>query len=74
MKRKAEREFRRAVDRVRARLAELAEKHGGEFFWRNGVIRQSWLHPTKGWRARRWEAWPVAQIAERVIRAEGAGK
>lgn len=52
--------LRRASDKVRARLRELADRHrGSAFYWLNGIIREESLHPTKGWRSRRVEAFEV---------------
>jgi hypothetical protein len=46
--------------RLHARLRHLRDLTATtRFYWTNGVIRERWLHPTKGVRDRRFEAFPL---------------
>ncbi len=44
---------------IRKRLASLQAKYGGEFYWKNGIVRHVTLHPTKGYRNTRWDVLPL---------------
>jgi hypothetical protein len=54
------RAIRREMQRLRARLLDLGRYNSGRhYIWDNGAIHESWLHPTKGWRSRRVERFPL---------------
>ncbi len=54
------REKRRQLIKLRDRLGCLETANKSQFYWVNGIIRERWLHPTRGWRDRRFERFPLA--------------